>query len=169
MKKTMKIHMCGPMQAYGKKPEGNYIATHHQPTKSAIVGLLGCSGGIPRNDPRLKEIYDSIEISVESYHTPIRGKQLVPMTEPPIIVDFQANSTGKKPTFTRREYICDAYFIVNLTADEDKIEQYTAWLEDPYRAPYLGRKDCIPSLPFLMDKLPYETGGDSSNENTTDQ
>ena len=79
MKKTMKIHMCGPMQAYGKKPEGNYIATHHQPTKSAIVGLLGCSGGIPRNDPRLKEIYDSIEISVESYHTPKRGEPLVPM------------------------------------------------------------------------------------------
>ena len=58
---------------------------------------------------------------------------------------------------------------VNLTADEDKIAQYTAWLEDPYWAPYLGRKNCIPSLPFLMDKLPYETGGDSSNENTTDQ
>ena len=169
MKKTMKVHMCGPLQAYGKKPVGDYVATHHQPTRSAVAGLIACCGGITKEDPRYKEIEDSIEISVESYHTPRHGESLVPLTEPKIIVDFQSNSTGEEPSFTRREYISDAYFIVNLTADEDKIEQYTAWLEDPYWPPYLGRKNCTPSLPFIMDKAPCATGGDSSNENTTDQ
>lgn len=169
MKKTMKVHMCGPMQAYGKKPEGNYIATHHQPTKSAVAGLLACCGGIKKEDPRYKEIEESIEISVESYHTPRHGEPLVPLTEPKIIVDFQSDSTGDETTFTRREYICDAYFIVNLTAEEDKVVQYTAWLEDPYWPPYLGRKNCPQSLPFIMDTLPYATGGKSADENTEDQ
>lgn len=153
MKKTIKLHLCGPMQAYGKKPVGNYIATHHQPTKSAVAGILACCGGIKRNDPRYQEIKDSIEISVESYKTPRRGEPLVPLAEPMIIVDFQANSTGKETTFTRKEYICDAYFIVHLTADADKIDQYIVWLDDPYWAPYLGRKNCPPSLPIYFDEI----------------
>ena len=65
--------------------------------------------------------------------------------------------------------VLEVLTVENMQQWKDKIAQYTAWLEDPYWAPYLGRKNCIPSLPFLMDKLPYETGGDSSNENTTDQ
>jgi hypothetical protein len=60
-------------------------------------------------------------------------------------------SGGSKdgPILTRREYMCDASYLVALQGDPELIEQLADALRKPIWTLYLGRKCCIPSRPIL--------------------
>jgi CRISPR-associated protein Cas5/CasD subtype I-E len=63
-----------------------------------------------------------------------------------------AGGEGKtKPgaMLTRREYLCDASFLVVLQGAPDMIAELRAAMESPQWALYLGRKCCPPSRPIL--------------------
>lgn len=157
--KELTLHLCGPFQRYGLKPEKNIARTSHKPTKSAIVGLIARCGGIPRNDFELKEISDSFEIAkIECFETPGVDKPLKKKERIEILRDFQSRRKADgSQYFMYMEYIEDTYFQVTLNVEDEKCELYRKWLQDPYWVPYLGRNDCVPSLPIILDKLPYKT------------
>lgn len=161
------LNLCGPLQSYGMKPNGEFVSTNLEPTKSAIAGMIACAGGIPRKDPRIKEIEDSITIKSKIYELPRFLGDLREKKEPPtIITDFQLaqgteenpiwQADGKKretPVFKMKDYIADTYFRTWVSGDDEKIKQYALWLDDPYWTLYLGRKSCIPSMPiFIMEE-----------------
>jgi len=50
---------------------------------------------------------------------------------------------------TRREYICDASFLVALQAESGLIAELEAAMKAPQWTLYLGRKSCLPSRPLL--------------------
>ena len=50
---------------------------------------------------------------------------------------------------TRREYLCDASFLVALQGDPDLITQLEVAIKNPKWTLYLGRKCCPPSRPLL--------------------
>ena len=58
---------------------------------------------------------------------------------------------GTKPgaMLTRREYLCDASFLVALQAEPDLIAELEAAIKAPKWTLYLGRKCCPPSRPLL--------------------
>ncbi len=58
---------------------------------------------------------------------------------------------GTKPgaMLTRREYLCDASFLVALQGEPDLIAELEAAIEAPKWTLYLGRKSCPPSRPLL--------------------
>jgi CRISPR-associated protein Cas5/CasD subtype I-E len=61
-------------------------------------------------------------------------------------------ATGKTkpgPMLTRREYLCDASFLVALRGDPGIVAELVAAVRNPRWAPYLGRKCCPPSRPLL--------------------
>ena len=60
-------------------------------------------------------------------------------------------STGEIETLiTRREYLCDASFLVALQGDPREIERICDALEHPPGWPiFLGRKSCPPSMPIV--------------------
>jgi len=59
-------------------------------------------------------------------------------------------STGDiEPLVTRREYLCDASFLVALKGDPALVGKLKAALDNPKWTLYLGRKCCPPSLPIL--------------------
>lgn len=63
-----------------------------------------------------------------------------------------AEGEGKtKPgaMLTRREYLCDASFLVVLQGEPELIELLETKLRDPVWTLYLGRKSCPPSRPIL--------------------
>jgi hypothetical protein len=50
---------------------------------------------------------------------------------------------------TRREYLCDASFLVALQCEPDLIDELHRAVQDPQWTIYLGRKCCPPSRPCL--------------------
>ena len=58
---------------------------------------------------------------------------------------------GTKPgaMLTRREYLCDASFLVALQGETDLIAELEAAIKAPKWTLYLGRKSCPPSRPLL--------------------
>ncbi|RHB47660.1 type I-E CRISPR-associated protein Cas5/CasD [Enterocloster aldenensis] len=157
--KTIMINLCSPLQSYGMKKVNGYVRTNLYPTKSAIAGMIACAGGIPRKDPRIKEIEESITITSKAYKLPrflgdLREKKNLPN----VIVDCQSTRATEsdptwkqkeEPTFTFKEYIADTYFRVWISGDDEKIKQYALWLDDPEWPLYLGRKCCVPSIPIF--------------------
>lgn len=157
--KTIMINLCGPLQSYGMKKINGYVRTNLQPTQTAIAGMIACAGGIQRNDPRLKEIEESITITSKAYELPRYIGDLREKKNPPdIMIDYQSTrgtesdpkwKIQKVPDFSIKEYIADTYFRVWISGDDEKIKQYALWLDNPEWPLYLGKKCCIPSIPIF--------------------
>ena len=57
--------------------------------------------------------------------------------------------TKQGAMLTRREYLCDASFLVALQGESDLIAELESAIKAPKWTLYLGRKCCPPSRPFL--------------------
>ena len=58
---------------------------------------------------------------------------------------------------SRREYLCDASFLVALRGDSSLIANIAKKLEKPVWPIFLGRKSCPPSVPVLLKPRRHET------------
>ncbi|GMU24019.1 MAG: hypothetical protein AMXMBFR13_40960 [Phycisphaerae bacterium] len=149
---TLLLRLEGALQAWGGH-ESKFVVrrTGGAPTKSGIAGLLCAAMGIPRPEarPYLKEL-NELRMGVRidrpgvrwwDYHTVGAGMQM-----------RIAEGEGKtKPgaMLTRREYLCDASFMVALQGDPGLIAKLRQALLRPVWPIYLGRKCCPASLPLL--------------------
>jgi CRISPR system Cascade subunit CasD len=114
--------------------------------------MLCAALGVPRSKaaeewlPKLRALrmgvrIDSPGVRWWDYHTVGAGMQM-----------RIAEGEGKtKPgaMLTRREYLCDASFLVALQGEPDLIAELEAAIKVPKWTLYLGRKSCIPSRPLL--------------------
>lgn len=153
---TLFLRLEGPLQAWGVQ-ESKFVIrrTAEAPTKSGVIGMICAAMGVARAGavdswlPRLTDVrkvrmgvrIDRRGVRWWDYHT-VGAKMQMRIAE----------GEGKaKPgaMLTRREYLCDASFLVALQGDPSLI----AGIEDAMRNPrwmlYLGRKSCPPSRPLL--------------------
>lgn len=150
---TLFLRLEGPLQSWGDQ-ESKFVIrrTAEAPTKSGIIGMLCAAIGIPRSQageswlPKLNSIRMGVRIDNPGvrwwdYHTVGAGMQM-----------RIAEGSGKtKPgaMLTRREYLCDASFLVALQGKTDIISEVTTAIQNPKWTLYLGRKCCPPSRPLL--------------------
>lgn len=141
------LRLDGVLQSWGEHSKWNYRDSAAMPTKSGIVGLLGCALGFSREDKRLAELQRNIRMAVRAdrpgtmmvdYQT-IRSKRLL-------------NAEGKirangDTILSFRTYLQDAYFTVLLTGKVEILEYLSEALNKPRWPIYLGRKSCVPSRP----------------------
>lgn len=148
---TLFLRLEGPMQAWGNH-ESKFVVrrTSEAPTKSGIIGMLCAALGIPRHEapatwlPKLNSLSMGVRIDNPGvrwwdYHTVGAGMEM-------------RTAEGKsKPgaMLTRREYLCDASFLVALQGEPALIKELEAALGNPKWTLYLGRKCCPPSRPIL--------------------
>ena len=163
------LRLEGPLQSWGSRARWDIRDTQRAPTKSGVVGLLGCALGLPMRNSRLEELDSGLRYGVrveepghvlEDYHTvtgflPTAGggwrhsgvavgtnlQRLKddPNVEPATIV-------------SRRSYIEDAAFLVGLAerpGHTGLLERCREALADPVWPMFLGRKACIPTRPVL--------------------
>jgi CRISPR system Cascade subunit CasD len=178
---TLLLRVEGPLQAWGDNSKFVVRRTMEAPTKSGIFGLICCAEGRSRQaaGERLKTLNAKLKMGVRidrpgdrwwDYHTvgggggPLRARSQSPEV-PYQIGLLRADGKGIKetatthliePLVTRREYLCDASFLVALQAlqgESGLIADVKAALENPKWALYLGRKCCPPSRP-LLEKPP---------------
>jgi CRISPR system Cascade subunit CasD len=148
---TLLLRLEGPLQAWGDQ-ESKFVIrrTAEAPTKSGVIGILCAALGASRTVaaeewlPKLGRLRMGVRIDVPGvrwwdYHTVGAG---MPM---------RTAEGGTKPgaMLTRREYLCDASFLVALQGDPGLIAELEAAVKAPKWTLYLGRKCCPPSRPLL--------------------
>lgn len=150
---TLFLRLEGPLQAWGDQQSKFLIRrTAEAPTKSGIIGMLCAALGVSRLEapkewlPKLGAIrmgvrIDSPGIRWWDYHT-VGARMKMRIAE-------GENKSKLGAMLTRREYLCDASFLIALQGDPNSIATLKAAMKQPKWTLYLGRKSCIPSRPLL--------------------
>jgi CRISPR system Cascade subunit CasD len=80
---TLFLRLEGPLQAWGLRARWGERDTADAPTKSGVIGLLGCALGLRRDDARLRDLSDQVRMGVRvdlpgtllrDYHTTGGGR-----------------------------------------------------------------------------------------------
>ncbi|MEO0248512.1 MAG: type I-E CRISPR-associated protein Cas5/CasD [candidate division WOR-3 bacterium] len=156
---TLFLRLEGPLQAWGDQQSKFVIRrTAEAPTKSGVFGMLCAALGIARSEaaeewlPRLAALRMGVRIDVPGvrwwdYHTV--GAKVGMLKADGKGIKMTAATEEIEALISRREYLCDASFLVALQGESGLIAE----LEDVIKAPrwtlYLGRKCCPPSRPLL--------------------
>ena len=65
-KQLLVLRLDGPLQSWGENAKWDFRDSSTMPTKSGIVGLLGCAMGVERSSPVLVELAQSITVAVRA-------------------------------------------------------------------------------------------------------
>jgi CRISPR system Cascade subunit CasD len=154
----IKLTLEGAFQAWGVPSEYEHRGTSYYPTARGIVGMIGCCLGIPRGDKELENLQSVLKISSEVNHDENDNK-LSGM----ILTDYQTVSkkdgsklnsanggTGESYNLVlRKAYLNDASFSVLIEGPDELVQKIYDALLDPVWIPYLGRKNCMPTVPLI--------------------
>lgn len=160
MDNTLLLRLEGPMQSWGERARWVIRDTSTEPTKSGIVGLLGCALGI-NADEELKKLGEAIKLGVRcddngqfltDYHTVVEG---VMSGEGKIKIN--QNTHKPETVVSWRQYLCDASFVIAIQAEPALIEKLVKAIQSPVWPIYLGRKCCPPAAPVFLGTGEYES------------
>ncbi|MFD9099342.1 type I-E CRISPR-associated protein Cas5/CasD [Streptomyces collinus] len=148
------MRLAGPLQSWGEHSAfSRNRDTASFPTRSGIIGMCAAAEGIARDDKQALASYQELQFVIRvdrpgkrliDYHT-VGGGQPKELTA-------AASAGGNKgaAVVTYRHYLADAVFVVAVTGPSPRIATIAEALRQPYWAPYLGRRACIPDEPFLL-------------------
>jgi CRISPR system Cascade subunit CasD len=150
---TLFLRLEGPMQAWGNQ-ESQFVIrrTAQAPTKSGVIGMLCAAMGVPRSlaadewIPWLGALRMGVRIDAPGirwwdYHT-VGARMNMPIAE-------GEGKTKPGAMLTRREYLCDASFLIALQGEPVLIAELAVAIQNPKWTLYLGRKSCPMSRPPL--------------------
>lgn len=169
------LRLEGPMQSWGTRSRWDVRDTGLEPTKSGVIGLIGCALGLSRGDTELERLDDALIFGVRidrsgvistdfhtvtGYHRTAAGGYKHSNGVAESLASAQRH--GEATVVSPRDYLHDAAFLVALAVkpehqadNPDLLGQLKQRLERPKWPLYLGRKACVPSRPIL-DKLTDE-------------
>ena len=157
--KLIKIILSAPMQSWGEDARWDQRTTAVMPTKSALIGLIGCCLGYKRGDIRLKELNEALFIAVRAdkpgyvmtdFHT-VQGNGGV-------ILNAEGKPRGGgNVIITPKQYLQDARFSVFIWGETEKLNLCFQAMLHPKWSVYLGRRSCVPSVPILPVWVEAET------------
>lgn len=144
---VLTLRFAGLLQSWGEHSVWNYRDSATMPTKSGIVGMLGCALGYKRGDHRLVDLASALSVVVRADVPGVMFQEFQTVTSESMMTcdgGFRPNGT----ITSYRQYLQDAEFTVFLLAESKELLsklEYT--LKHPVWGYYLGRKCCIPSRP----------------------
>ncbi|MGO3785527.1 type I-E CRISPR-associated protein Cas5/CasD [Pseudoalteromonas sp. KG3] len=160
MKEYLVFRLYGPLASWGQAAVGGDRLTGLQPTRSAILGLLGAALGIKREQAeRLQALQTSVNIAVKQtvptslmrdYHTtqvPSYKNKVVHRTRKSELSEDKLNTI-----LSSRDYRCDGVWIISIYLTSDAVhtlEQLKKALETPVYLLSLGRKSCPLAAPMM--------------------
>lgn len=176
------LRLEGPLQSWGVRSRWSRRDTGPEPSKSAIIGMLGCAAGILRPDWRsadepdraLEDWDKALRFGVRidrpgtietDYHT-VQGRHWQADGKMKTAISVSGTKPEKaelEPPHTEvtwRDYLHDSAFLVTLQGDSALLKDLKGHLMKPKWPVCLGRKACVPSRPLLdADPLTeqYET------------
>ncbi|WP_250657468.1 type I-E CRISPR-associated protein Cas5/CasD [Alkalimarinus coralli] len=167
MKEYLVFRLYGPMASWGQAAVGGDRPTDMQPTRSAIIGLLGAALGIKRDDESaLQALQQSILVAVKQcvpsslirdYHTtqvPSHNNKIVHRSRKSELSEDKLNTI-----LSSRDYRCDGLWIIAVSLTEQaeiSLGQLKGALHKPVFVLSLGRKSCPLALPVQPQIVMYE-------------
>lgn len=145
MSNTLFLRLEGPLQAWGERARWSVRDTSTEPTKSGVVGLLGCALGLTA-DEDLVVLSRGLRMGVRC------DKEGVFLTDFHTIIGGVLSAEGKIKSDTvlsMRTYLCDASFLIALQGEPELIAQLALAVQRPVWPFYLGRRACVPSRPVF--------------------
>lgn len=160
--KYLVLRFDGLFQSYSFIGTEKVKLTSQFPTKSAVVGLLGCAMGIDRKARKdLSELSKSFRMAVRCDRTvhKVMDFQLVSGKTNPVGVHVAVDSLlngGRKESVSNKlidkEYLSDTGYTVLLEGTPEFLEKCEKAVRDPKWMYVLGRYNCIPSIPIYAKK-----------------
>ena len=145
------LRLEGVTQSWGEDSKWNHRATSQMPSKSGILGMLACAMGLKRDDYAIVELGDAIKMAVRADRPGMMATDFQTVTGYPLLTAEGKPRSGGNTFISRREYLQDASFTVFLEAEEGWETRITDALSNPVWPVYLGRKNCVPSRPVLIE------------------
>jgi len=135
---TLLLKLSAPLQSWGADSRFTRRATRHEPTKSAVLGLVAAAQGRRRTD----EIEDLLALCFG-----------VRIDQPGVMLpDFHTahNAKGESMPLSERYYLSDAVFVAGLEAERALLEGIEDALLHPVFPLFLGRRACAPSGKLVL-------------------
>lgn len=170
-KPVLLLRLEGPLQSWGTRSRWDVRDTGPLPTKSGVIGLLGCALGYRTGDPRLgSELAAGLRfgVRVDRPGSVLRDYQIVsgylPTAEGTYrysgvktatsLAGLDADPEAVPATLpSPRLYLEDAAFLVALEATAGATPGLLDRCAEAVRRPrwplYLGRKACVPTRPVF--------------------
>lgn len=133
---------------------GSTFKTEKNPTRSSMVGMIGCVLGYPRKDTRLQELRKSLSLK---YVTTKKGSILRDLqVAKPMPGEQFSTIEGKlskegKGVLKYVEYLQDYAFKVYVGADDKTLKEIYDAFCNPVFSPCLGKRSCSPSKPIVTN------------------
>lgn len=166
------LRLEGPMQSWGTRSRWDVRDTGLEPTKSGVIGLLGCAAGLRRGDVELEELDRALVFgvridrpgaisadfqTVKGYHRTASGEYKRSGGTAKSLE--RAREYDEHTIVSPRDYLHDAAFLVALSVKPEHragnpglLERLAERLQKPRWPLYLGRKACVPTRP-VFDRL----------------
>ena len=150
------------MQSWGTRSRWDVRDTGLEPTKSGVIGLLGCALGIERGNKQLenldKEMRFGVRIdcpgvvstdyhTVTGYHRTAAGEYKHSGGTSKSISKAQEHE--ESTIISPRDYLHDAVFLVALESSAERLGELREALANPHWPLYLGRKSCPTGGPLV--------------------
>ena len=151
-KNLLILRLEGALQSWGENAKWDFRDSSSMPTKSGIVGLLGCAMGLERNSDVLAELAQNIVVAVRADRHGEKFVDFQTVQGDPLLAATGKPKTTGNTILSPHAYLQDACFTVFLQTSEEWQKRILAALENPKWCMYLGRKNCVPSRPVLECK-----------------
>lgn len=151
-KTILVLRLEGVLQSWGENAKWDFRDSSTMPTKSGIVGLLGCAMGEERGSQVLVELAQSITVAVRADRPGVKFVDFQTVQGNPLRTadgGKRSNNTFLSP----HAYLQDASFTVFIDTSPEWQQRIVSALENPRWCMYLGRKNCVPSRPILADRM----------------
>lgn len=149
-KKLLVLRLEGALQSWGETSKWDYRDSSTLPSKSGIVGLLGCALGLERNSAALVELAQNISVAVRADRSGEAFTDYQTVTGEPLMAATGKPKTTGNTIVSPRVYLQDACFTVFIETTQVWIQRLEEALKNPKWCMYLGRKCCVPSRPVLV-------------------
>lgn len=154
-KQFLVLRLEGALQSWGENAKWDFRDSSAMPTKSGIVGLIGCAMGEERGSQVLVELAQSITVAIRADRPGVRFVDFQTVQGDPLMAATGKPKTTGNTILSPHAYLQDASFTVFLDTTYEWRNRITEALENPKWCIYLGRKNCVPSKPILAQTAEY--------------
>jgi len=160
MREYLVLRLYGPLASWGELAVGEQRTSASYPSRSALLGLIGASLGVRRDDDAGQVALSAgyrFGVKLLAAGMPLGDYHTVQFPDIPRKFSYrtrrqEVRDKGMLGTIlTSREYRCDSLCTVAVVAGADAPHDLTALagaIRQPVFVPFLGRKSCVLALPM---------------------
>lgn len=160
MSQYLVFRLYGPLVSWGDIAVGGTRPSNDHPTRSAVLGLVAGALGLRRDAEDAHQQLDaSLGLAIYAWSTGqlLRDYHTIQTPHTRKGEHYRSRSDELKASkigtvLSQRDYRCDALYDICLWQVTEEapfgLQQIGQALRKPLFVPYLGRKSCVPALPF---------------------